>query len=146
MKFGKATERDIEAAGDAMSVLNDIASGYYPARGDQDCPTFFNKDEPMHLRAFYDLIEATLDKSPGWPVRVIGGMCFVILFDKNQIVDPAADVLELHPRFYAVKRERDALLAAMKEIVKDETPWGNRAASMARTAMEAIAQAEGGAQ
>ena len=99
MKMAKATQTDIDAAGDAMSVLNDISSGYYPARNDEeDAPTFFDPDEFDHLRKFYDLMMATLEKSHGWPGRVIGGMCFVILYDENQIVDPDADTLEHHPR------------------------------------------------
>lgn len=101
MKMAKATERDIDAAGDAMSVLNDISSGYYPARGEEDAPTFFDEDDPEHLRHFYNLMKATLDASPGWQGRVIGGMCYVILYDANQIVDPDADTLEIHPRFTA---------------------------------------------
>jgi hypothetical protein len=102
MKMAKASERDIEAAGDAMSVLNDISSGYYPARnGEEDTPTWFDPDEVDHLRVFYNLIAATLDAAPGWQGRVIGGMCYVILYDKNEIVDPKGDVLELHPRLRA---------------------------------------------
>jgi hypothetical protein len=113
MKMAKASEKDIDAAGDAMSVLNDISSGYYPRRDGDDCEDFhFDPDEPAHLRKFFSLMADTLHKAPGWPGRVIGGMCYVILFDKNKIVDPDADVLELHPRFGQVKQERDELLAA----------------------------------
>lgn len=117
MKMAKASEKDIDAAGDAMSVLNDISSGYYPARGEnkEAQPTFFDSDNPAHLRHFFDLMSATLDAAPGWPGRVIGGMCYVILFDKNEIVDPAADVLELHPRFAKMQEQRDKLLAALQE-------------------------------
>lgn len=110
MKMAKASEKDIDAAGDAMSVLNDIASGYYPKRDDDECKdTFFDPDEPEHLRKFYDLMSATMDASPGWPGRVIGGMCYVILYDKNRIVDPDADVLELHPRFAQIEAQRDEI-------------------------------------
>lgn len=111
MKMAKASAKDIDAAGDAMSVLNDISSGYYPARGEksEQQPTFFDEDDPKHLRHFFDLMQATLNAAPGWPGRVIGGMCYVILFDKNEIVDPAADVLELHPRFAEVQGQRDQL-------------------------------------
>lgn len=98
--MAKATPKDIGAAGDAMSVLQDISSGYYPKRDGDDCDDFhFDPEDPAHLRKFYDLINATLDTSPGWPGRVIGGMCYVILYSQNRIVDPAADCLELHPRF-----------------------------------------------
>jgi hypothetical protein len=114
MKMAKATELDIAAAGDAMSVLNDISSGYYPSRDDNDyAPTFFDADNRNHLRKFYDLMKATLNAAPGWPGRVIGGMCYVILYDKNEIVDPEANVLELHPKFKKVEQQRDELLEAL---------------------------------
>jgi len=115
MKMAKATDLDIAAAGDAMSVLNDISSGYYPSRDDSDyAPTFFDADNRNHLRKFYDLMKATLNAAPGWPGRVIGGMCYVILYDKNEIVDPEARTLELHPRFKKVEQQRDELLEALK--------------------------------
>jgi hypothetical protein len=117
MKMSKATEKDIDAAGDAMSVMNDISSGYYPAREGDECrDTFFDPDEFDHLRKFYDLMNATLNKSAGWPSRVIGGMCYVILYDKNEIVDPDVDTLEIHPRFHKVAEQRDELLAAVKSF------------------------------
>jgi hypothetical protein len=101
VKMAKASEKDIDAAGELMRILNDISGGHYPAKDGEytdDIPTFFDPDDPKHLRHFYDMVDATLDKSPGYPGRVIGGMCYVILYDKNEIVDPAADTLELHPR------------------------------------------------
>ena len=99
MKMAKASSRDIDAAGDAMGVMSDISKGYYPDRtgGDEDRPFYFDEEDPAHLRLFYDLINETLDRAPGWPGRVIGGMCFVICYDRNQILDPGQDVLDLHP-------------------------------------------------
>lgn len=99
MKMAKPSERDIDAAGDLMSILNDIDRGYYPERGaKEDAPTWFDEDDPEHLRAFYDAVKATLDKGPGYPGRVIGGMCYVIMWDKNEIVDPNSDTIDLHPK------------------------------------------------
>lgn len=120
MKMAKVTERDIDAAGDAMSVLNDISSGYYPSKGDdsEDLPYHFDPDDADHLRRFYDLMNSTLDKSPGWPGRVIGGMCYVIMFDKNKIIDPDADVLELHPRYANCAAALTELIDATKEVVR----------------------------
>lgn len=119
MKMAKASERDIEAAGNAMSILNDISSGYYPiCDNEEDGPTRFDPNDVDHLRRFYDLMSATLDKSPGWPSRVIGGMCYVILFDQNQIVDPIADTLEIHPRFTEVANQLTELVAATKEVIR----------------------------
>jgi len=135
MKMAKASEQDIDAAGNAMSVLNDISSGYYPAKeGDdsEDLPYRFDPDDVEHLRRFYDLMNSTLDKAPGWPNRVIGGMCYVILSDQNEIVDPAADVLELHPKFAAVAAMRDEFLALLVDLTDIEGPqpgnsaWGDK--------------------
>ncbi len=116
MKMAKASEQDIDAAGDAMSVLNDISRGYYPARdGEEDEPTFFDPDDFDHLRRFYDLMNRTLDAAPGWPGRVIGGMCYVIMFDKNEIVDPNADTLELHPKLVAATKQVEALKKSLND-------------------------------
>jgi hypothetical protein len=125
MKMGKPSEKDIDAAGQAMGVLNTISSGYYPScsgDGGEDAPTFFDPDDPKHLRLFYDLMSQTLDEAPGWPTRVIGGMCYVVLFDENQIVDPDADCLELHPRFAAVAKE----LEELKRLVAEDPPPPSR--------------------
>lgn len=135
MKMAKANEKDICAAGDAMSVLSDISSGYYPKREGDDCDdTLFDPDEPSHLRKFYDLMNATLDTSPGWPGRVIGGMCFVILYDKNQIIDPTADTLELHPRFAEASTQRDKLSQALDEWI-EKTEWLQKTATPAELGM-----------
>lgn len=44
-----------------------------------------------------------------------------------------------------LRQERDELLAALEAVVSDATPPGNRAYSMAKTAMKAISKAKGGA-
>ena len=67
---------------------------------------FFLPEDERHLRRFYDAIKATLNASPGWQGRVIGGMCYVILWDKNKIVDPESDTLDLHPRFEPTTAEQ----------------------------------------
>ena len=121
MMMAKASQSDIDAAGEALSVLNDISGGYYPAReDDEDAPTFFDPEDPAHLRKFYDLMNATLVASQGWPMRVIGGMCFVILYDKNEIVDPASDTLELHPKLV---RTSDKLEIAPPEPLGVPREW-----------------------
>jgi hypothetical protein len=107
MKMAKATERDIDAAGKALALLDTISSGYYPSREDEDdAPLMFDEDDPEHLRRLWDELKATLDAAPGWQGRVIGGMCYVILYPANGILDPEADTLELHPQW--VKRETPA--------------------------------------
>jgi hypothetical protein len=120
VKMAKPSERDIEAAGDLMSILHDIDKGYYPERGaKENAPTFFDEEDPEHLRAFYDAVKATLDKGPGYPGRVIGGMCYVIMWDKNEIVDPAADVIELHPRLVEALSFQGATTLAAKDVLAE---------------------------
>ena len=121
MKMAKADKDDIDAAGELMRILNDISGGHYPAKDGEyteDIPTFFDPDDKAHLRHFYDLVDATLDKSPGYPGRVIGGMCYVILYDKNEIVDPDADTLELHPKFLALAKAAQEILDLREKLKK----------------------------
>jgi hypothetical protein len=102
VKMAKASERDIDAAGNLMSLLHQIDRGDYPNLDeDAEVPEWFDVDDREHLRAFYDAVMSTLEKAPGYPARVIGGMCYVIMYDANEIVDPASDTLDLHPRIVA---------------------------------------------
>jgi hypothetical protein len=136
MKMAKASEKDIDAAGDAMSVLQDISGGYYPKRDGDDCDDLhFDPEDPAHLSTFYRLMTRTLDASPGWPGRVIGGMCYVILYNANKIVDPDVDTLELHPRFAAMEHALRDLIARYEHdgIPNDSLPT----VEAARTALGA---------
>lgn len=96
MKMAKPSERDIDAAGELLSLMNDLSCGYCPWDGDEDA-TYFDPDDRDHLRRLYDAIDRLLDRAPGFTNRVIGGMCYVICWDRNQILDPADDCLTLHP-------------------------------------------------
>lgn len=67
MKMVKPTPKDIDAAGDAMSVLSDISSGYYPSRlGEDNAPTFFDEEDPEHLR------RSTISSTARWIARQAG--------------------------------------------------------------------------
>lgn len=117
MKMAKPSERDIDAAGNAMSLLNAIDRGDYPAREDEeDAPNCFDEDDPDHLRRFYDAMMGTLKAGPGWPGRVIGGMCYVIMFKENEILDPESDVLDLHPKFVKQEEQLAAARALLEEV------------------------------
>lgn len=119
MKMAKASAKDIDAAGDLMSILDQADRGDYP--GNQDgAPDYFDKDDKDHLRAFYDAVMGTINKSPGYPGRVIGGMCYVIMWDKNEIIDPDSDVLDLHPKIikaleFAARQDSAAPATAGKQ-------------------------------
>ena len=102
MKMAKPSARDIDAAGELMSLLDQVDRGDYP--GDQDgAPDFFDPDSSKHLRAFYDAVMATMEKAPGYVCRVIGGMCYVIMYDNNEIIDQNSDVIDLHPKLVAAQ-------------------------------------------
>ena len=99
MKMAKPCERDIDAAGNLMCLLNQMDRGDYPCLEEgKEVPDWFDEDNFEHLRAFYDAVKSTLDQAPGYPGRVIGGMCYVIMYDKNEIVDPNSNTIDLHPR------------------------------------------------
>lgn len=111
MKMAKADEHDIDAAGRLLQILDTLSRGEYPATveemedEDRDVPHYFDPDDKDHLRTLYDRLNAILDDAPSMPYRIIAGMCFVILYDKNQIVDPDCDTLAPHPRFAADARD-----------------------------------------
>ncbi|KRB73476.1 hypothetical protein [Noviherbaspirillum sp. Root189] len=138
MKMAKADEKDIDAAGELMGILDTISRGHYPAKEDEpDIQMWFDQDDPEHLRRFYEMVSATLDKSPGYPGRVIGGMCYVILYDKNEIVDPNADVIELHPKLQAALQDAERL-DAMENLTPDQCMAIIKDAAKNRTLRAAI--------
>lgn len=119
MKMAKASQRDIDAAGEAMSILIAIDRGDYPRTDDlENAPDSFDEDDPEHLRHFYDAMKATLET--GWPGRVIGGMCYVIMNPENEILDPASDTLDLHPKFAKQEEQLAAALALLKEVAGND--------------------------
>ncbi|WP_289241801.1 hypothetical protein [Delftia sp.] len=71
MKMAKPSERDIDAAGELLSLMNDLSSGYCPWDGDEDA-TYFDPDDRDHLRRL------TMRSTACWIARqvtnrVIGG-------------------------------------------------------------------------
>jgi hypothetical protein len=101
MKFAKPTEADMTAAMTIMQILNAVEDGNYPpaANGcfNETDPNEFDETDDRDLRVLHSRLMAVMDTAPGCLLRVIGGMCGVIMFDANEIVDPNSDCLELHP-------------------------------------------------
>ncbi|MFC4620830.1 hypothetical protein ACFO3A_01175 [Comamonas nitrativorans] len=118
MKMAKADERDIEAAGSLIGLLDSLSRGHYPVLGEpsEDTPDYFDPDDKEHLKALYDALDGLLDKAPGFAGRVIGGMCYVILWDKNKIIDPDADTLELHPNLTSALRDEARLEHLLRHL------------------------------
>ena len=106
MVMAKASEQDLQAALDLAGVLEDIDKGFFPRNpADKDAddsgePQFFDEDDPKHLRVLFDRIKYCLDAAPGGIFRVTFGMA-TVLDPRNEIVDPNADHLEVHPRIKA---------------------------------------------
>ncbi|MFM0351253.1 hypothetical protein [Paraburkholderia sp. RL17-347-BIC-D] len=98
MKMAKASKQDIDAAVELVGVLGDIDKGYHPATPnaeDADEPTFFDEDDPEHLRVFYDRMKECLDSALGGMFRVVWGFSMIM---SNDMVDPDLDYLAFHPR------------------------------------------------
>jgi len=126
MKMAKPSEKDIECGGKLLQILNAIDGrfgGPFPTEGPDDLLELleieeidFDADNAEHLQALYNSLAALLRTSASFHNRIIAGMCYVIMWDKNEIVDPNSDTLDLHPRFKAAAGsttcEPDSALAA----------------------------------
>lgn len=103
MKMAKPSARDIDAGYDLMGILHEIDrhwGGPWPVEGPDDLNALedsFDADEPEHLQALYNHLAKLLRRAPGFPGRVLGGMCAVICYERNMFLDPALDHLALHP-------------------------------------------------
>ncbi len=100
MKMAKATPKDLDAAIQLAGMIENVCQGYYPSNADpeDDDPMFFDADDHEHLRAFYDRVMEIVKPAPGGLHRVSGGLHTLL---HNNIVDPAQDFIELHPRLVA---------------------------------------------
>ena len=112
MKMAKPNARDIDAGGELLQILDGIDErwgGPWPIYGaPEDLPKFlddedesFDSDNKKHLQVLYNHLAKLLRTAPNFHGRILGGMCYVICWDKNQILDPALDHLELHPDLLA---------------------------------------------
>lgn len=97
MKMAKASEQDVEAALEVLRLLEAASRGWY-LDDLQGSPPEFDPDNVKHLRTLHDRLMACMDKAPGGLARVVWGFRTVLA---NDVVDPDADVLELHPRIKA---------------------------------------------
>lgn len=107
MKMAKPSEKDIDAAGELMRLLDTIderfggpwsipeeSTDLFEFLG-EEC---FDSDNTQHLQVLYNHLAKLLHEAPNFQGRVIGGMCYVIMYDKNEIIDPNDDCLALHPK------------------------------------------------
>lgn len=103
MKMAKPSEKDIDVAGNALSMFDALSDGNYDFLNEnEDDDSFdFNCGNREHLEKFHNFIVAISKKSSNWYGRVIGGMCYVIMNEQNELIDPNLNVIELHPKIKA---------------------------------------------
>lgn len=110
MKMAKPSPRDVKAAEELMQILQLVDARFcgpdtIHGTGDnlsellRDGEEMFDCDDATHLRTLYNNLARLLKTAPGFYSRVISGMCHVVLFEKNEILDPDSDCIDLHPRF-----------------------------------------------
>jgi hypothetical protein len=118
MKMAKPDQRDIAAACGLASLLFAIDRNEYPIDGypvfgelADDAPTWFDDEDIEHLKHLHQLLKRLLLDAPGFPGRVIDGMCHVIMNKANKIIDPDADTIELHPEIVQARKEAERYCA-----------------------------------
>lgn len=109
MKMAKPSEKDIQDAEKLMQILQCIGENnrWSVDLVDDETPDFFalydedefNADIGSHCQALYNELSKLLYANPAFYLRVISGMCHVIMWDKNEILDPNSRTIDLHPRF-----------------------------------------------
>lgn len=129
MKMAKPSAQDVKAAEELLHVLQLIAAwgGPWPnpAAGENLCELLNNGEiafdyaNTTHLQTLYNNL-AHLQRT-ACPARVISGMCHVIMYEKNEILDPESDCIDLHPRF-AQQQAQIEQLQAECETLRGLTP------------------------
>ncbi len=101
LQMAKPSARDRDAGGDLMVIMQTIDRSYtFEVEGPKSLDELeddFDPNEPEHLAALYNSLGELLERAPGFPGRVLGGMCYVICYEKNNFLDPGKDYLALHP-------------------------------------------------
>lgn len=105
MKMAKASKADMEMALKLCSALEAIDRRFFPEGVEVDAdPDEFDLSDDEYcgivLRHLYDILQG------GSIGRVICGM-YVMLDPRNEVVDPDADCLEMHPKFDAAMKDAD---------------------------------------
>lgn len=127
MKMAKPSARDIEAAEELMQVLQLIDARFggpwaNPDAGEslsellKDGEREFDYDNATHLQTLYNNLAHLLRTAPNFHGRVISGMCHVIMYEKNEILDPESDCIDLHPRFTKLQERIDQLQAECETL------------------------------
>lgn len=121
MKMAKANEADLRAALDLCSAMEDLRRGFLPQQmQDPDSEESVRYDYREHADEVVDCLNRIANQ--GSLFRVCFGMT-VLLDPGNEVVDPEADALELHPKHEKAAVQRDELLAALEEAIEVIKAW-----------------------
>ena len=124
MKMAKASTADIEMAIELSRFVEDLVDGMCPKQACEDPESDaieWLEDDPdeQHIR----IISALQDIArKGSIFRVTFGMS-VLVDPRNELIDPAADTLEPHPKFSALAEVNADLLAVVKELETSASYW-----------------------
>lgn len=115
MKMAKPDTKDIKAAEDLCQLLNivDTTNTHLNCAVIDEVPDLFelhdnegfDEGSRTHLQALFNKLAELIYHNPAFHHRVISGMCHVIMYDKNEIIDPDSDTIDLHPRFQEMHDE-----------------------------------------
>lgn len=123
MKMAKATDTDLEAALELYRTLDALSTGYLPdgitEYPDADTAELY---EDAHAAKCIEHLINIYRK--GSLLRVAFGMT-VILDPRNELVDPNAHTLEVHPKFEKQGQHLEYTLATLHRIANMTDREGN---------------------
>jgi len=106
MKMAKASERDLEMAMELSQFVEELVDGYVPKQAqdfeaacDSDETVWLDYDDTEQMASIIQALIAITRK--GSIFRVTFGMA-VLCDPANELLDPDADTLEIHPKFAAI--------------------------------------------
>ena len=112
MKMAKASNADIEMALEVSQFIEELVDGYCPKQAmdpdDTDDIEWLDFDDREQLVRVIEALTKIAKK--GSIFRVTFGMA-VICDERNELLDPDSDVLEIHPK-YRSKSEQSEVSAA----------------------------------
>lgn len=117
MKMAKATSEDMDAAVQVSQIIESLERGFMPdcldESDDGDCSRF-SVDNPDQCRKVVEKLIG-IGKSASL-FRATFGM-LVLTDPDNEIIDPAAGTLEVHPKIAKALAMHEPLLGSLKDCV-----------------------------
>ena len=108
MKMAKLSEADLEMAMELSRFVDDLVDGYVPKQASEDPEEgeeieWLDFDDRAQLQRVIEALTRIANK--GSIFRVTFGMA-VVCDPRNELLDPDADTLEIHPKYAALVGEQ----------------------------------------